>query len=76
MIIQLENTIQSAEIQRIEQQISSLDYKINHVKTQFGRYLVAVGSQDFDIREIGQLKASGIFISFLMPTNWYQKNGE
>lgn len=56
MIIQLENTIQSAEIQRIEQQISSLDYKINHVKTQFGRYLVAVGSQDFDIREIGQLK--------------------
>jgi 3-deoxy-7-phosphoheptulonate synthase len=56
MIIQLENTIQSADIQRIEQQISSLDYKINHVKTQFGRYLVAVGSQDFDIREIGQLK--------------------
>lgn len=56
MIIQLENTIQSADILRIEQQISSLDYKINHVKTQFGRYLVAVGSKDFDIRKIGQLK--------------------
>lgn len=56
MIIQLENTIQNTEILRIEQSVSRLGYQINHIKTQFGRYLVAVGSTEFDIRQIGHLK--------------------
>ena len=56
MIIQLENTIQKSEILRIEQLIIALGYQINQVKTQFGQYLVAVGSPEFDIRSIGQLK--------------------
>ncbi|MCK9450063.1 MAG: 3-deoxy-7-phosphoheptulonate synthase [Bacteroidales bacterium] len=56
MIIQLENTIQNADILHIEQRVNSLGYQLNKVKTQFGQYLVAVGSAEFDIRKIGQLK--------------------
>jgi len=53
MIIQLEKDISQKREAEILQKIKALKYKSNHVKTQAGNYLVAIGKSEFDIRELG-----------------------
>lgn len=56
MIIQLHNSISSSDKEAIIATIKTLDYKTTEVKTQKGRYLVAIGKKEFDIRHLGHLK--------------------
>ncbi len=39
----------------LQAQMKELGYKTNEVQTQLGHYLVAIGKQSFDIRQIGSL---------------------
>jgi len=55
MIIQLEQNITRNEHLHIVEEIEELKYKVKHVKTQAGDYLVGIGKTSFDIRNIGQL---------------------
>ncbi|MDE0470825.1 MAG: N-acetylneuraminate synthase family protein, partial [Ekhidna sp.] len=56
MIIQLENGASERIIRKVEEQLAPLKYKITHVKTQFGDYLIGTGKKQFDVREIGHLE--------------------
>jgi 3-deoxy-7-phosphoheptulonate synthase len=55
MIIQLEENITSKDEHHIVQIIEDLKYKVTHVKTQAGSYLVGIGKSAFDVRNVGQL---------------------
>lgn len=55
MIIQLESGINSSQMSSLRRAIDQIGYKANEVQTQLGRYLVCIGSQEFDIRSIGHL---------------------
>ena len=55
MIIQLEKTVSDQQKQHILDAVKSINYKATEVSTQFGKYLVCIGKQDFDIRLIGSL---------------------
>ncbi len=56
MIIQLAKDITTAQHAQLEEQLKAINYKSNHVKTQFGDYIIGVGKKDFDIRTIGILE--------------------
>ena len=56
MIIQLENGIADDVKENIIDQIKSINYKPKEVVTQVGRYIVAIGKDQFDIRGIGSLE--------------------
>ena len=56
MIIQLQKTITSAELETIYKVLESHKYSITPVKTQFDSYLICIGKPDIDIRSIGHLK--------------------
>ena len=56
MIIQLENGASERIIRKVEEKLAPLKYKITHVKTQFGDYLIGTGKKQFDVREIGHLE--------------------
>jgi 3-deoxy-7-phosphoheptulonate synthase len=58
MIIQLEPNISDELKHEIIRKINSFKYETTEVNTQRGRYLIGIGSRDFDIREIGHM--SGI----------------
>ncbi|NLF25670.1 MAG: 3-deoxy-7-phosphoheptulonate synthase [Deltaproteobacteria bacterium] len=58
MIITLSSDITPEQLQSLSALIGSFGYKLTEVKTQGGRYLVAVGSAEFDIRLVG--KAPGV----------------
>lgn len=58
MIIQLTPTVTSDQKKMIIQKVTEVKYKINEVKTQMGDYLVGIGKNKFDIRQVGHL--SGI----------------
>lgn len=55
MIIQLEPTITAAQREDLKSQINSLKYKTNEVKTQKGEYIIGIGKEKFDVRNIGHL---------------------
>ena len=56
MIIQLEDGRDEQLIQKVEEKLLPLKYKVTRVKTQFGDYLIGTGKKQFDIREIGHLE--------------------
>lgn len=56
MIIQLEKNINPSELELIHKTVLQLGYKITPVHTQYQHYLVCIGKQDIDIRQIGLLK--------------------
>lgn len=55
MIIQLEKEISADLKNDVLENISSIGYKTMEVSTQFSDYLVSVGKDEFDIRQIGNL---------------------
>lgn len=55
MIIQLEPNITAEQKERLKAQIASLKYKTNDVKTQMGEYIIGIGKEKFDVRNIGHL---------------------
>ncbi|MEM9299629.1 MAG: 3-deoxy-7-phosphoheptulonate synthase [Bacteroidota bacterium] len=55
MIIQLEKEISAKTKEEIVRKVSDLKYKITDVKTQKGDYLVGIGKQEFDIRDVGHM---------------------
>lgn len=56
MIIQLSPNITAQQQKTIIDKLQSIGYESNEVNTQFGKYLIAIGKQEFDIRMIGQLE--------------------
>lgn len=56
MILQLTDNISDAQLLLVEENILSLDFKITPVTTQSKKYLVCIGTKDFDIRTIGNLE--------------------
>lgn len=55
MIIQLEPQITTDQRAALKEQVASLKYKTNDVKTQKGEYIVGIGKEKFDVRRIGHL---------------------
>jgi len=55
MIIQIAQGIDRTGVDRLMEQISDFGFKVTEVTTQVGRYLIALGSPDVDIRKIGSL---------------------
>lgn len=55
MIIQLNDTITDPQLEKIKAMIKRVKYSANQVSTQVGNYLVCIGNDDFDIRNIGHL---------------------
>ncbi len=55
MIIQLEPTITTDQRDALKSQVSALKYKTNDVKTQMGEYIIGIGKEKFDVRNIGHL---------------------
>ncbi|MEM7162146.1 MAG: 3-deoxy-7-phosphoheptulonate synthase [Bacteroidota bacterium] len=56
MIIQLEKEIGADELTGIELKLNEINFKSRRVTTQDADYLVCIGKEDFDIRNIGNLK--------------------
>jgi 3-deoxy-7-phosphoheptulonate synthase len=55
MIIQLNEDITESQKKAINEKLGSIRYTSNEVKTQKGTYLIGIGKQVFDIREIGMM---------------------
>lgn len=55
MIIQLESTITNEQKDGLKAKIAALKYKTNDVKTQKGEYIIGIGKEKFDVRNIGHL---------------------
>jgi len=53
MIIQLKKDITDKQKNSIIEKLHTIKYKSNEVKTQEGTYIIGIGKQVFDIREIG-----------------------
>jgi 3-deoxy-7-phosphoheptulonate synthase len=53
MIIQLKKDISGPQKEAIIKKLGTIKYKANEVKTQKGTYLIGIGKQVFDIRDIG-----------------------
>lgn len=56
MIIQLEKNATKVLEDQVAERLSSLKYKTTMVKTQYGKYMVAIGKKPLDIRNIGHLQ--------------------
>lgn len=57
MIIQLESGASQQAIEEVEAVLSEIAYKKNEISTQFAKYWVCIGKNEFDIRRIGSLAA-------------------
>ena len=55
MIIQCVEEIQPNELEVLREQIKEFGLKVTEVTTQIGRYLIALGNYEIDIRRIGSL---------------------
>ena len=55
MIIQLATHIKPTELKELEEKLQVLRLKTTEVSTQFGRYLIGIGKDEFDIRSIGTM---------------------
>lgn len=56
MIIQCIDEIQPDVLSDLKEQVKNFGLKVTEVKTQIGRYLIALGNYDVDIRRIGSLQ--------------------
>jgi 3-deoxy-7-phosphoheptulonate synthase len=56
MIIQCTENIQADEFESLREALKTFGLKVTDVTTQIGKYLIALGSYDIDIRLIGGLK--------------------
>ena len=56
MILQLDHAIANEAREKIVTTLASWGYKASEVSTQKGRYLVALGSKEIDIRDVGKLE--------------------
>src|SRR5210317_2267393 len=56
MIIQLAKNISGDRLDKIREQVSRIGFDSNLVKTQYGEYLVGIGSSDIDLRAIGSME--------------------
>lgn len=56
MIIQCAKEIQPSELENLRRQVESFGLKVTEVTTQIGKYLIALGSYEIDIRQVGNLK--------------------
>nr|MBI1230841.1 3-deoxy-7-phosphoheptulonate synthase [Cytophagales bacterium] len=55
MIIQLKKDLPIKDVDFLTATITGFGYQITPVSTQFGHYLIGIGSRNFDIRKIGHL---------------------
>jgi 3-deoxy-7-phosphoheptulonate synthase len=55
MIVTLKNTVTDAQIDALSAKITGFGATASLVKTQVGRYIVALGGKEFDIRRVGHL---------------------
>lgn len=55
MIIQLQTNVPDEKRRQIIEKVNQLKYKTTEVSTQKGDYIIGIGKNDFDIREIGQM---------------------
>jgi 3-deoxy-7-phosphoheptulonate synthase len=55
VIIQLDPGADAAQLSAIQRELAAHGYKPTEVRTQAGRYLVAIGERDIDVRRIGHL---------------------
>jgi len=55
MIIQLADQCSGDQLKDIRSEIDSIGYQGSDIKTQFGKYIIAIGKKDFDIRKIGAM---------------------
>lgn len=55
MIVQLDEAINEVDLKKISNLLGQFSYQANEVRTQCGRYLVAIGKSEIDIRSIGHL---------------------
>jgi 3-deoxy-7-phosphoheptulonate synthase len=55
MIIQCKEDIRAEELSELRERVKALGLKVSDVSTQAGRYMIALGSYDVDIRRIGAL---------------------
>lgn len=55
MIIQLEPRITDSQLAFVEERLGQLRCQATRVDTQFGKYLIGVGKEEFDLRAIGAL---------------------
>jgi 3-deoxy-7-phosphoheptulonate synthase len=55
MIIQCKEDIRAEELGELREQVKALGLKVSDVSTQAGRYMIALGSYEVDIRRIGAL---------------------
>jgi 3-deoxy-7-phosphoheptulonate synthase len=55
MIIQLSKGIKPEQKEAIIKKMNSFKYESNEVNTQWGSYLIGIGSKEFDIRQIGHM---------------------
>jgi len=56
MIIQLEKSIASKQLEQLKSKLEQVHYKTTEVKTQFGDYIIGVGKKEIDIRSIGTME--------------------
>jgi 3-deoxy-7-phosphoheptulonate synthase len=56
MIIQIQQEASVAQLEQIKKNIKTIDYNYTEVKTQYGHYLIGIGSREFDIRQFGTLE--------------------
>jgi 3-deoxy-7-phosphoheptulonate synthase len=59
MIIQLSKGIKPEQKEAIIKKMNSFKYESNEVNTQWGSYLIGIGSKEFDIRQIGHMTGIG-----------------
>lgn len=55
MIIQLDQHISAKDKKKLQEKLREIHYKTTEVVTQFGSYLIAIGTNGFDIRAVGHL---------------------
>ena len=55
MIIQLQNEISENNLAAISKKLSEIKFVPTEVKTNDARYLICIGKNEFDIRNIGSL---------------------
>ena len=55
MIIQLHKDINASDKAAIIKKMNSFKYEANEVVTQKGTYLIGIGTNDFDIRQVGNM---------------------
>ena len=55
MIIQIKENCNKDQLSEIKTKIHSIGYQGTEIETQFGKYIIAIGKKEFDIRKIGSL---------------------